>query len=115
IPTHRRGVATMSRSTAAPEKRAKDSDGGMPRGPHGMAMGGEKPKSFGAALRRLARFCRPFAPLLILAVLLETVSSMIRLVGPVKLSEITVLIAVGLTGAIDVAAIRTIVVFLLTI
>ncbi|MGJ3509654.1 ABC transporter ATP-binding protein [Enemella sp. A6] len=100
---------------SAPEKVQKEPDRQFGRGPHGMAMGGEKPKSFGTAMRRLVRFARPFLPMMVAALILETVSMITRLIGPGKISEITDLIVAGLGADIDMPSIMDIVRFLVII
>ncbi len=88
--------------------------------PHrrGPPMGGpkDKPKEFVNSWKKLINYLNRYKKALLLAIILSTASTIITLIGPDKLSEMTDLIQVGLTGApIDLEAVGRIAVFLLTI
>ena len=81
-------------------------------------MGGpkDKPKEFVNSWKKLINYLNRYKKALLLAIILSTASTIITLIGPDKLSEMTDLIQVGLTGApIDLEAVGRIAVFLLTI
>ncbi|MBE6525006.1 MAG: ABC transporter ATP-binding protein [Thermoplasmata archaeon] len=81
-------------------------------------MGGpkDKPKEFVNSWKKLINYLNRYKKALLLAIILSTASTIITLIGPDKLSEMTDLIQVGLTGApIDIEAVGRIAVFLLTI
>ena len=61
----------------------------------------EKPKDFKGSIGKLVRFCKPFVPVILIALICEMVGVITRLIGPNKISEITDLISTGLTGKID--------------
>lgn len=84
----------------------------------GPPMGGpkDKPKEFVNSWKKLINYLNRYKKALLLAIILSTASTIITLIGPDKLSEMTDLIQVGLTGApIDLEAVGRIAVFLLTI
>ena len=61
----------------------------------------EKPKDFKAAVGKLVRFCKPYALLILIAVALDMVSVVLRLIGPNKVSDITNALTAGMAGVID--------------
>ncbi len=69
----------------------------VPRRPHGP--GGrvvEKPKNFKLALKKFFKYLKPYLPAIIVAVVLAIASSVLAIVGPNKLSELTDLIKGGI-------------------
>lgn len=66
------------------------------RGPHGGGRAVEKPKNIKLALKKLFIYLKPFLPAIIVAVLLAVGSSVLAIVGPNKLSELTDLIKGGI-------------------
>ena len=81
--------------------------GGHP-GMRGPGVPGEKAKDFRASLGKLIRHCKPFYPVICIAILGDLAGVIIRLIGPNKISEITNLITAGLRGEIDMPAIQKI-------
>ena len=69
---------------------------------------GEKAKDFRGSLGKLIRHCKPFYPVICIAILGDLAGVIIRLIGPNKISEITNLITAGLRGEIDMPAIQKI-------
>ena len=81
--------------------------GGHP-GMRGPGVPGEKAKDFRGSLGKLVRHCKPFYPVICIAILGDLAGVIIRLIGPNKISEITNLITAGLRGEIDMPAIQKI-------
>lgn len=81
--------------------------GGHP-GMRGPGVPGEKAKDFRGLLGKLIRHCKPFYPVICIAILGDLAGVIIRLIGPNKISEITNLITAGLRGEIDMPAIQKI-------
>ena len=81
--------------------------GGHP-GMRGRGVPGEKAKDFRGSLGKLIRHCKPFYPVICIAILGDLAGVIIRLIGPNKISEITNLITAGLRGEIDMPAIQKI-------
>ena len=82
-----------------------------PRGPMGgghMRMSGEKPKDFKASIKSLAMYCKRYVISILIAVILSCASSILAILGPDKLKEITNEITKGLMTGIDVDKIKTI-------
>ena len=86
--------------------------GGHP-GMRGPGAPGEKAKDFRGSLGKLVRYCKPFYPVMLIAILGDLAGVIIRLIGPNKISDITNLITDGLRGTIDMPAIEKICVTLL--
>lgn len=86
----------------------------MPRpGPHGGKP--QKAKDSKKALKDLFCYCRKYIPFIFLSIILGLVSTIVRLIGPNKLSEITNLILEGISGTINLNGIFTICKFLATL
>lgn len=86
--------------------------GAGPRGGHGPGPrfappGGEK-YPLSATWGRLLAFCRPYLPLIVMALFFAALGTVFIIVGPDKLREMTDLITVGLWGDVDLAAITRI-------
>lgn len=80
---------------------------GMPhRGPG--APGGEKAKDLVGTWKKLLSYCRKYAPALAAAIIFAAMGTVLTLIGPDKLSELTNLITEGIMTGIDMAAVRTI-------
>lgn len=80
---------------------------GMPhRGPG--APGGEKAKDLVGTWKKLLGYCRKYAPALAAAIIFAAMGTVLTLIGPDKLSELTNLITEGIMTGIDMAAVRTI-------
>ena len=73
-------------------------------GPRGM-MSGEKPTDFKAAIGKLLAYCRSSLPAVIVALFLAAAGTILNLLGPGKLSNMTEIIVAGLRGGIDVPAV----------
>ena len=78
------------------------------QGPPGGMMGVEKAKSFKETWGKLIRYSRNHLFLIIIALFCATISAVLTLVGPEKLSEMTDLITEGLIIGIDLTAISKI-------
>ncbi len=82
-----------------------------PRGPQGSGQEGpdtERAENAGQALLDLLHYMRPHLPGIIIALILGAVATIFSLIGPGRLSEVTDLIAEGLTGVMNLDAIITI-------
>ena len=82
-----------------------------PRGPMGgghMRMSGEKPKDFKASIKSLAVYCKRYVIPILIAVILSCASSILAILGPDRLKEITNEITRGLMTGIDVDKIKKI-------
>jgi ATP-binding cassette subfamily B protein len=86
--------------------------GGPLGGGHGMMGGGEKARDFKKTWSKLLAYCKPYLPLIIVALVFAIVSSVFMLVGPNQLSKITDLIKDGLFGSVDINAILNVCIFL---
>lgn len=85
------------------------------RGP-GAGMGaGERANHFGKAIRDLASYCRSYIPAVGFAALLAVSGSILNIIGPGKLSDITNLITAGLFTEIDIDAVLSIAVLLVAL
>ncbi|OMF26748.1 ABC transporter [Paenibacillus sp. FSL H8-0548] len=60
---------------------------------------------FKGTMGKLVAYCRPYVPLIIVALLLSVVGTLFTIVGPSKLQEMTDHITVGLMGKIDMDAV----------
>ncbi|CAM4396473.1 ATP-binding cassette subfamily B protein [Paenibacillus endophyticus] len=60
---------------------------------------------FKGTMGKLVAYCRPYVPLIIIALLLSVVGTIFTIVGPSKLQEMTDHITVGLMGEIDMDAV----------
>ena len=91
----------------------------MHRGPMGGPGRGmapvEKSKDFKKAMGNLLKYCRPFLPVIIIAVVLASVSSICTIIGPDQLNDVTNEITKGLTGTINLEKINQIALFLVII
>jgi ATP-binding cassette subfamily B multidrug efflux pump len=85
-----------------------------PGGHMGMSLGG-KPKDFGKAIRKLTAYIRVYMPIIVLALILAFVGSVLSIIGPDKLSEITDLITAGMMTSINMNAVFKVAVFLAVI
>ena len=72
----------------------------------------EKPKSFKKPMLKLIDYMHPFIPLIIIAIILALLSSVFAIIGPNKISDITDLIADGMTRTINLRKITNIAIFL---
>jgi len=78
-------------------------------GPPGPGMGGgEKAKDFKATWRKLLQYCKKYLVVMIVALLCAAGGTVLTLVGPDKLSELTDLVQNGLMTGIDLSAVAAI-------
>lgn len=78
------------------------------KGPGGMGRGGEKPKDLVGTWKKLLGYCKAYLPLILVAVACAIAGTVLTLLGPDKLSEITTLISGGILTGIDMDAVQTI-------
>ena len=80
---------------------------GMPhRGPGGP--GGEKAKDLVGTWKKLLGYCRKYTPALAVAIAFSVMGTVLTLIGPDKLSEMTNLIKDGIMTGIDMEAVKAI-------
>ena len=88
----------------------------QPRRRPGMGPGkfaaGEKANDFSGSIKKLATYAKSFLLAFVIAMILASSASILNLIGPGKLSDITNLITEGLTSSIDVDAVVGIALFL---
>lgn len=94
-------------------KRKHQGAGAMP--PPGGQVTGEKAKNGGKALKDLFSYCRPYFPVMVLALLLGGLGAVFSVIGPDKISDVTNLITEGLSGSVDLSAVGSICAFLAVI
>ena len=79
---------------------------GGPGGPGGRMGRGEKPKDLVGTWKKLLHYCRSYSVLIIIAVVCAVGGTILNLLGPGKLSELTKYIQDGLfAGAVDLDAV----------
>ena len=83
----------------------------MPRGPHGKASE-EKARDFKGAVKRLVIELDKYKFLIIISLILSILGSVLSIMAPNKLSELTDKISEGLFGTMDMSAITGIAIFL---
>lgn len=82
-------------------------------GPGGGRMGGgEKAKDFSGSLKKLFAYCGRYLPAIVLAMVLAVTGSILNLIGPGKVADMTNLMTEGLMTGIDVEAVVEIAVLL---
>lgn len=74
----------------------------MGHGPGGMSGSGEKAKHFKKTWGKLIAYCKPQLPIVIVAIICAAAGSILTLVGPNKMRDITNLITKGFMTGIDV-------------
>lgn len=82
---------------------------------HAGEVSGMKPKNTKQTYKKLLAYIRVYLPIVVFALILAMGASIISLVGPDKISEITDLITAGLTGELDIEAIEKIGILLVTL
>ena len=75
----------------------------------------EKPKNLKLALRKLLHYMKRYMPFIVIALVLATLSSILVIIGPNKLSDLTNEITNGLMGGINFDSVKSISLFLLII
>lgn len=81
---------------------------GGPAGPGGGMGSGEKAKNFSVSWGKLLRYCKKYWPVMIASLFCAALSTVLTLLGPDKLSELTDLIKNGLMTGIDLDAVAKI-------
>ncbi len=81
-------------------------------GPHRAV---EKPKNLKLALKKLFHYMKKYVPLIIIALILAIFSSILVIIGPNKLSDLTNEISNGIMSKINIDAVKSISIFLLII
>lgn len=74
-----------------------------------------KPKNFKNAMLQLFSFCKKYWPLIIISIVLATISSVLAVIGPNKLKDLTNYISAGLRAPMDINAILNITYVLIAI
>lgn len=75
----------------------------------------DKPKDFKTSIMKLVRYCKPFYPMIIIALICASISSIFTIMGPDKLSKLTDLVTEGLKSTINMKAIYKIGILLIII
>jgi len=74
----------------------------------GSSANNEPKASFGETWGKLITYCKPYLPIIILAIVLAFIGTIFTIIGPDKLSELTDHVTAGLFGSIDMEAISKI-------
>ncbi len=75
----------------------------------------EKPKDFKTAIKKMITYLKKFMPFIVVALILASISSVLSIIGPNKLKDLTNVITDGLLTGIDFKRVKTICLFLLSI
>lgn len=70
---------------------------GMPGGPHGRHGGGEKAKDFVGIWKKLFGYCQKYVVFFVIAIVCSAIGTVLTLIGPDKLSDLTNTITEGIT------------------
>jgi len=81
----------------------------------GMNPGVEKPKDFKGSLKKLISYLKPYYKLIILSLILATISSVLTIIGPDNIKELTNEILNGLMTGINFDKVKSITIFLVSI
>lgn len=81
-------------------------------GPMGRGRVQEKPKNFKNAIKKLLHYLNKFLPFIIVALALSSISSIMEIYGPNRLSKLTDEITKGLMVGMDFDAIKSISIFI---
>ena len=82
-----------------------------PRGPMGRGMGrgaGEKAKDFTGTWKKLLSYCKKYLPAIVVAMVCAVAGTVLNLLGPDKLSDLTKEVTQGLMGGVDLEAVKRI-------
>ena len=79
-----------------------------PMGGPGRMAGGEKAKDLIGTWKKLLRYCRKYAVAFVIALVCALAGTVLTLIGPDKLSELTDCITDGMMTGIDMSAVTTI-------
>lgn len=96
------------------KKTASVSRGFGPGGGGGMGAG-EKAGNFGKAIGELTSYCKKYIPAIVVAIIFAIAGSVLNIIGPGKLSDITDLITEGLFTGIDIDSVLSIVLLLVVL
>lgn len=91
----------------APDKHRKP--------PRAMGRPGDRPKDFKGTWLKIIRFCRDYWSLIIIAVAASAVGTVLMLLGPAKLAELTKVISDGMMTGIDGRAVIRVAVTLIVL
>lgn len=92
---------------------SKSNGSGRSFGPGNRKMGGgEKAKDFSGSLKKLFAYCGRYLPAVVFAMVLAVTGSILNLIGPGKVADMTNLMTEGLMTGIDVEAVVEIAVLL---
>lgn len=83
-----------------------------PRQGHGMAIG-DKPQNFTKAIKELILYGNKYWPIVVFCTVLATIGSVIAIIGPNKIRDLTDIIAEGLMSSIDFTQVKNIALLLL--
>ena len=75
---------------------------------HGKGMTNEKAKDFKGSIKKLINYCKPLMPVIIIAIILAFSSSILSIIGPDKLKDMTNEITMGLMGNINLNKVKSI-------
>lgn len=75
---------------------------------HGKNMSNEKAKDFKGSIKKLINYCKPLITLIIIAIILAFLSSILSIIGPDKLKDMTNEITMGLMGKINLDKVKSI-------
>ncbi len=78
-------------------------------------MGMEKPKDFKGSMGKLIKFSKPYYKLILLSLVLAIISSVLTIIGPDNIKELTNEILKGLMSGINFTKVRNITIFLVSI
>ena len=89
-------------------KEKHNRSNGFPKGPGPMMGHGEKPKDFKNTWGKLIKYSNKHIPIIISAFILSVIGTVITVISPDKLSQVTDLITEGLVTGIDIEKITQI-------
>ena len=68
----------------------------------------EKAKDFKGSIKKLVKYCKPLMPIIIISIILAFLSSILSIIGPDKLKDMTNEITLGLMGKINLDKVKSI-------
>ena len=68
----------------------------------------EKAKDFKGSIKKLVKYCKPLMPIIIISIILAFLSSILSIIGPDKLKDMTNEITLGLMGKINLDKVKNI-------
>ena len=74
----------------------------------GKNISNEKAKDFKSSIKKLINYCKPLMPIIIIAIILAFLSSVLAIIGPDKLKDMTNVITKGLMGKINLNKVKSI-------